>query len=247
MDESLAKLFTETKLSDKQIKVYLALLQIGQASVSKIADVSQLKRPNTYVIIAELEALGYVHRIVGSNKKVYAATNPNKIVSDVKQGIQDLEEMLPYLRAIQKRAGKPHVQYYEGVKGVQQALGQIYRPKEVRYVFSLDGVKEAIPVELERWRKRYFSGKARPGGKHLIRQQSAHKDYIASLKKNGQLIRHLPSDVEFNIDLALSDGSVYIVSFEDNIHITVINSQSIYQGLCVLYDLVWSVSEEDKQ
>jgi sugar-specific transcriptional regulator TrmB len=246
MDESLTKLFTETKLTDKQIRVYLALLHAGQASVTKIAAISQLKRPNTYVIIAELEAMGYVYPVVGSSTKTYAATDPNKVVSDVKQGIQDLEEMLPYLRAIQKRSGRPHVQYYEGVAGVQQAFAQIYRPKDARYVFSLDDVQAKIPTELERWRKRYFAGKARSGGKHLIRKQNVHKDYVASLKKNGQVVRCLPPEINFNIDIALMDGSVYLTSFEDNVYVTVINSQSIYQGLCALYDLIWSISQEDK-
>jgi sugar-specific transcriptional regulator TrmB len=245
MDESLTKLFTETKLTDKQIRVYLALLQTGQANVSKIAEISQLKRPNTYVIIAELEALGYVYQVVGSSKKIYAATDPNKVISDVKQGIQDLEEMLPYLRAIQRRAGRPHVQYYEGLKGVQQAFTQIYRPKDARYVFSLDDVQAKIPTELERWRKRYFAGKARSGGKHLIQKRHLDGDYVASLKKNDQLVRYLPADINFNIDIALIDGSVYLTSFEDNVYVTVIDSQSIYQGLCVLYDLVWLIAQEN--
>jgi sugar-specific transcriptional regulator TrmB len=245
MDESLIRLFAETKLNDKQAQVYLALLQAGQANVSLVAKESGLKRSNTYVIISELENLGYVYQVFGTNKKIYAATDPNKILADIKVGIQDLEEMLPYLRAIQRKAGKPNIQYYEGVKGAQSAFGQIYRPKDAKYILSLDNVQTTLPLELKRWRKRYFSGKARSGGKHLIRKQSANKDYVLALRKNKQLIRYLPTDIEFNIDIALVDGSTYLTSLEDNVYVTVINSVSIYKGLSSLFEMVWKTSKED--
>ena len=41
-------------LNEKQAKVYLALLQLGQAGVTAVAEKAGTKRPTTYLILEEL-------------------------------------------------------------------------------------------------------------------------------------------------------------------------------------------------
>lgn len=247
MDPLLLSLFENTKLTDKQTKVYMALLQLGQATISQISELSKLKRTNIYGVIFELESLGYVHEVVGKKVQTYAATDPNRVVGELKRGIKSLEEMLPYLRAVQRRSSKPYVQYYSGIEGAREAFTQIYRPKEARYLGSISRAKEAIPEEVKRWQKIYLSGKARPGGKHLLTDSTSDRGYASALTKSGQFFRYLKPGVSLDVDIALVEDTIFLTTFEDIIHTAVIKSPALYRALCLLYDLAWdnSVKQAD--
>jgi hypothetical protein len=147
--------------------------------------------------------------------------------------------MLPYLRNIQAKAGKPSVQYYTGIEGAKEANSQIYRPREARYVSSIAEAERKIPDEVSRWQKTYFLGRARPGGKHLLTDTPTDREYAKSLLRSKQLVRYLPSSIKLDVDIALVDNTVFITSFEDIIHTTVIKSRATYSALCALYDLAW--------
>ncbi len=240
MDKLLLQLLGSANLNDKQRRVYLALLQLGQSSVSQIADLAELKRPITYVVIDELVELGYVRDVVGSKKKTFVAVDPNKIMSDLKQSAKSFEEMLPYFRAIQRKTGKPHVEYYSGVKEVTLAHKQIYKPKEVRYVTSIVRAKQEIPSEVTRWHTSYSSGKARPGGKHLLTYSEDDREYAEALIRGRQEVRFLPQIAQLDVDVALVDNAMYLTSFEDSVNVTVIHSEAVYKAFCSLYDLAWA-------
>ena len=51
-------------LNDKEANIYLALLQLGKSTATKIAKKSGLKRPTTYVIIEQLIDKGFVQKLV---------------------------------------------------------------------------------------------------------------------------------------------------------------------------------------
>lgn len=241
MDELLLSLFENTRLNDKQRRVYLALLQLGSASVSRIAQEAGIKRPNAYTIIEELEAMGYARQIAGSSRKIYAATDPSKVASELKRASKSFEEMLPYLRAIQKRSGKPYAQYYNGLEGVKQAFSQIYRPKDARYLTSIARNMIAIPEEVARWQKGYLLGGTRPGGRHILTDTQADRAFATTLEKARQHTKYLNPEVSLNVDVALVDDTVFLTSFEDGVHTTVIKSKAICDALSALYDLAWQV------
>ncbi|MGZ6005183.1 MAG: TrmB family transcriptional regulator [Candidatus Saccharimonadales bacterium] len=240
MDTVLLSLFEHTKLNDNQRRVYLALLQSGNATVAQIADVAQIKRSNVYNLVTELESIGYIHQVINSKKKTYAAADPNKIVSELKQGVKSFEEMLPYLHAIQRRNGKLYVQYYSGLEGVKQAFSQIHKPKEARYVTSIERASETIPEEVERWKKLYKTGKAATDSRHILTDTEIDQNFALVLTNREQLVRYLSPEMSLNVDIALVDDRVFLTSFEDGIHVTVIRSQATYNALCTLYDLAWS-------
>lgn len=243
LDDILLNLLKKTRLSDKQAAVYLATLQLGKATVSEIATAAHLKRSITYVILDTLIAIGYIQEVPGQRKKIYTAIDPNAIASELDGTAKEFREMLPYLRSLQRKAGKPHVTYYTGIEGARQAFSQIRRPKEARYAVSTSKALKRVPGEVERWKKGYLAGTARPGGRHLLTNTIEDHDYAAALTQGGQLVRFLKKGQELDIDLALVDNTVYLTAFEDQIHVTVIESEALYRSLCALYDLSWQASK----
>lgn len=244
LDETSLMLLMRTKFDEKQARVYLAVLQLGKAAVSDIAELAKLKRPITYVILEELQAENYIAEVPGSKTKRYTATDPNLIASELDRTAKDFKEMLPYIRSMQRKVGKPFVTYYSGVEGAAKAFQQIRRPKEVRYAVSINKAAKRVPHEIERWKKTYLDGKARPGGKHLLTDTVEDRSYGTAISQADQIVRYLDKDKELDMDLALADNTVYLTAFDDDIHVTVIESDALYRSLCALYDLAWSEAKK---
>ena len=66
-------------LSKKQTDIYLALLELSEATITDIARTATMKRPTTYLIINELEMLGLVSSIKKGKKKFYSPAHPRRL------------------------------------------------------------------------------------------------------------------------------------------------------------------------
>jgi DNA-binding MarR family transcriptional regulator len=129
MSELLVKELRKLNLTEKEARVYLALLELGPSTPYRIAKRARLKRPTAYVIAEELVEKGLIVQMTGEKKRQYIARSPESYIEDVEQRIKDAKKMLPELTALQRKGSdKPNVLYFEGVDGLKQAYA--YRLKE---------------------------------------------------------------------------------------------------------------------
>ena len=67
-------------LSEKEARVYLAALELGQASVQDIAKKSAVNRATTYLMIESLEKRGLMYKLIKNKKKLFAADTPERFL-----------------------------------------------------------------------------------------------------------------------------------------------------------------------
>ncbi|MEM3623393.1 MAG: helix-turn-helix domain-containing protein [Candidatus Bathyarchaeia archaeon] len=82
ISEDLIKRLMLFGLSKNEAKIYLALLQLKQASASAIAKLSNVPRQETYRVLPRLEKLGIVEVIVSKPTK-FLAINPEEALSEL--------------------------------------------------------------------------------------------------------------------------------------------------------------------
>lgn len=127
--EDLIEQLKKLNLTDKEARVYLALLELGPATPYKIAKRSRLKRPTAYVIAEELIEKGLIIQVTGEKNKLYMARSPEAYFEEVEDRLISAKRALPELMALQrKKSEKPNILYFEGVDGIKQAYD--YRLKE---------------------------------------------------------------------------------------------------------------------
>lgn len=68
-----------TNLSDKEIKVYEALLKIKEGTVSQISEASKIKRTTVYNFIDHLVLAGLISEKIINNKRTYLVLSQEKI------------------------------------------------------------------------------------------------------------------------------------------------------------------------
>jgi HTH-type transcriptional regulator, sugar sensing transcriptional regulator len=154
MDNSV---FKKLGLNEKEIIVYLKLLQSGPVSVRNLADLTSLNRGNVYDVLKRLQELGLVSFFHRDTKQNFVAEDPEKIVELLHMREQELKqleikvsEIIPELKSLQEKVGeKPVTKFYEGKSGVRFILDDILmqtKKTEAKeyYVYSAEGVREDV-------------------------------------------------------------------------------------------------------
>lgn len=154
MEQALIKL----GLSEKEAKVYLATLELGESTVQNLAKKSGVNRATTYVILEKLMGLGLVSSIEQDKKTKFIAESPTELVNILEEQKREidgrrrhLDEVMNQLLAVHNaKKGKPTVRYFEGADGLE-ALDRLDQEKistisnETLSIFPMDLVEELFP------------------------------------------------------------------------------------------------------
>ncbi|GJL85547.1 MAG: hypothetical protein DHS20C02_13220 [Micavibrio sp.] len=140
-------------LAPMQAKVYLATLELGQATIQAIARKSGVNRSTIYTFIEEMKARGYVFETKRGKRKIYSAVNPERLMEIEKARIKNLESLMPELLAINNTSGqKPRVTYFEGMSGIREVYTDMIREKkEISAYEDLEHLKKGLPAEIFKW------------------------------------------------------------------------------------------------
>ena len=71
-------------LSEAEANVYLALIKLGRANVTKLAEESGVHRTNIYSILDKLKAMGLVSYFHEDNKMNFKAADPENLLNYIR-------------------------------------------------------------------------------------------------------------------------------------------------------------------
>lgn len=112
--KSITEFLERYGLSDKEINVYLACIELGEGSVLTLSRRANIKRPTTYLVLEELMKRGLVDSRKTQKGLLYRALHPKKIATQIKNLAQEYEEVLPdLLGAYHSKEDKPIIGVYE--------------------------------------------------------------------------------------------------------------------------------------
>jgi sugar-specific transcriptional regulator TrmB len=141
--------------SDKEISVYLKLLEFGSLSVRALAELTGINRGTTYDVLKHLEDEGLVRYQDRNGRQYFMADDPDRLVElldrrehELKDTRSEIDKLIPELKAITgKEDLRPVSKYYEGKEGIRLVLDDILvsvKGGEEYYVYSTVGVREDI-------------------------------------------------------------------------------------------------------
>lgn len=113
-------------LTNAEIKVYLALLELGSASAGPILDKTGLQNSVVHMTINRLIEKGFVSFVKEGKRHVYQAADPKHIVDYIENKRIKFEEILPeLLLKRQMSREKPEVSIFKGKKGIRELLFEL--------------------------------------------------------------------------------------------------------------------------
>jgi sugar-specific transcriptional regulator TrmB len=136
-----ASILEEIGLTNAQIKVYIALLELGETTSGPIIKKSELQNSVVYNALHQLIEQGLVSFISKGKRKYFSAANPKTLIKFIEEKKSKVEQILPDLLAKQTPPPEQNAQVFLGWKGVFAAFNYILEtlPKGSEYIGFLDG------------------------------------------------------------------------------------------------------------
>jgi predicted transcriptional regulator len=169
----VAHRLSELGLTPKEASVYAALLEIGNAAVSDIAEKSDVNRSTVYTTLASLKDRGLVSEIDEGDVTKYIAESPERLretIRTAKHVVETQEEKLqhamPYLLGIfNNHEKKPGVRFFEGEEGVR-TMREILMEQDGEWcVFEC--IDEKTMVASKIYEEQRLKNNRRTSGKYL--------------------------------------------------------------------------------
>ncbi|OGE84880.1 MAG: hypothetical protein A3J48_02085 [Candidatus Doudnabacteria bacterium RIFCSPHIGHO2_02_FULL_46_11] len=239
----LEELFEKVGLNQKEASVYLALLELGEASVESISKKAGTKRPTTYLILDSLQSKGLASIVPRSIKALYVAESPEKIINDLYHKQELVKRFLPNLLAIYNaKKDKPQVQLFEGKEGMRQVYEKIIAAKEIRFFATIRDVEELFPDVPEKLKIKSSKGEIKI--KEILTMGHEDLKYAANTEHT-EFYQHrfAKKDTQFLTDNVLFDDTVAFFSYSPKLFAVLIRSRDIFLSLRTLFELAWESAD----
>lgn len=216
-------------LSDKETKIYLSSLQLGSNLVQKIARFARLNRTSAYDLLKSLEQKGFVSYTIQSGKRLYQATQPNKIINMLKERESLVKKILPELNALSESVGKrPNVEVYVGKDGLKTIFENILAEAKT---FSCIASKKHLFKLFQFYFPHFVDRRKKKGIKVRIISESQPFDKKVPYK----LIKKKIKTATW-----LYNGKIAMISLEEKEPIGIlIDEKNFYETHKMMFDLLW--------
>lgn len=233
-------------LNEKETKVYLALLELGEGSIQKLSTKSGVKRTTVYDILASLKEKGLINEITKNHKIVFSAEDPRKLETALEEKRETLKRILPELLSITNLLEKkPKIKFYEGIDGIKEVYKDTlnYPDQELLAWVS----EEAVVSFDEKFLNDYYLSK-RLEKKIWVRAIAPDKEYMRKYQGLDQKalrrtklvsMEQFPIEVEINL---YGKNKIGVMSFGEKIGL-IIESQKIYTTLKSIFEMNWQMPE----
>lgn len=243
-------------LAPKEATVYVAVLELGAASVQAIAQRAGIVRPTTYVILERLAKKGLVSKVTGpdAKKMLFSAEDPSRLERYVEQQEREVEqrrkqlvELIPELRsAYASGEEKPRVRLFEGKEGLRVLQEEFVKAgkgpivgmapeDELHNLFPEEDYNQAIrSLRVKAGihsRHIYTSSRGRPCGPVVDTALLRESRYLS------------PERLPIKASFAVNGPLLSVVSFRNKIIGVLIEHEDIAASFRALFERIWEIAQ----
>lgn len=242
---SLEKPLEKLGFSDKEAKIYLALLELGQGSVVDIAAKADLKRTTVYNFLPEMLRKGLVKAGARKKRRFFFVENLQHLKAETEERLETVNGILPELRAIHNVIPyKPKISFYEGLGGMkelyQDTLDSLSAGDTLLSYIGMADFYNYMPKEYEdyyvaeRVRRKIRLRMIAPWSK----EAQVWKDEAVKNLREVKIVNN--PDFKFRADTEIYANKVALISFRENFMGVIIESKEISEMQRIAFELMWN-------
>lgn len=234
-------------LSDKEAKVYLAVLELGPSTAIQIAQKAEINRPTSYVQIERLMKRGLMSSQARGKKTYFAAESPERLQElvrknqlEIAEQSKRLTEILPELQDLFASAQeRPKVRFYEGKDGIMAMADDIYKVKD----------KKILTITSDDLVSKTFSKKERDEFERIRAKRGISTRELYT-KKTGPFTTPAPPTVQdrfipedkfpITAGVDIYDNKVAAYTLSGRLVGAIIESREIADTLRSVFELAWN-------
>lgn len=246
----LVKQLQQIGLTEKEAKVYVGVLELGEATAQEISQTTGLNRATAYLTLESLLKRQLLNRINKHKKVVFTLEHPLQILDLLHKEKQDVEirinlakELMPELEMLEKVTGeRAKVRFFEGKEGVQMIQKDIIRSNQkiVDGIFNLNDALKNFPVSDHDHRQ--IIRKKKIGGRSIaIYNPKLPIPYLPPVPSKE--IRYLPENkLPFKAEIVMYGDKAAILSVGGKLMGIILQNKAIVDGFRYLFELAWQGS-----
>ncbi len=243
----------QLNFTEKEIVVYIAILQNNESSIPSLAKETGLNRGTVYDVVEKLKEKGFVTETKKGKKRRLVSESPtNKLYSLLEKKHEDLEKakivvnnILPTLKAIDMNADyKPQIKVYTGEKGFRQVWDEIF--SEGKDFLSIARIETYIKFMGKDFLAEIQKRKIKSGlASRAINESSPEAEEMKSNdEKYARETRLVPKEYQFpSSEIIFGDKIAMFSTREENI-IIVIESKDFAETHRAYFEMLWRFLEK---
>ncbi|MBU0981089.1 hypothetical protein KKC94_00170 [Patescibacteria group bacterium] len=241
----LSDVLTDIGLTDKEAKVYLATLELGDSPASDIALRAKINRVSCYDILKKLINRGFISTYTKNKIKFFGATEPDTIRLDARKRYMNFKAALPALRRLYGKTSHPRIRYYEGLEGIKKVYQDTLTAKtEIFNYADSKSIRDYWPNYDEEYIKNRVKNSIYLKGISPLDEYG--KEVVKKNSQSFREIRLVPrSEFSFANEINIYDDKVAIISFgQDEILGMIIESPEIADTQRAIFLMAWEFAKQ---
>jgi len=240
----------EIGLSESEIKVYLALLELGSSKKAMIVRKSGIASSKVYEVVDKLIEKGLASVVVKDKVHHFSAAPPARIKdfllekeSRIKEQSKSLSELLPMLEARHKAVQiGTDAEVYRGWKGIQTVYGDLLEslsPNEEYFIFGAS--KGEDPAAVKRFFTRFNEKATRKNLRANIIFNETARGNIPNARKTGK-VRYLKQTTPSEI-LVYKDKTAVVLLESEPLAI-LMHGGNIAKSFKAYFKAMWAIAND---
>lgn len=242
----LHKQLQDAGLNETEAKIYIAALELGQASVGRLAQKSDIKRTTVYLSLENLMQKGLMSATNKKGRRYFYAEDPRNLERIMEERKNRITKLIPELLAFTNLVDKkPAFRYFEGEDGIKEVLEDAltYPNSEICMMYS-----ESYLYDFD---DKYFADYYVPkrvgkkiSTRTIIPNNAEMHELIKSNQKSLRQTKFVSPDLfQLKIEVMLYEkNKVSIISFQERFAI-IIESPHIHQSFKGIFETMWAMAK----
>ncbi len=229
--------------STKAAKIYIAALELGEATIQQLAQKSKIKRTSLYYLLDELTEAGALIPTKAGKKNYYIPARPTNLLKRAKERIFDFEESL---KLLEDKFGsvnrKPRVYFLYGSSGFKQAWDMILSTKEKEYRIITQG-ESLLDYAKEKYIVDEIIAKKKALGvfsKQLISASEYARKIMAKDSRENRASKILPPIYKLPFTEIITESLVVLISPKFDNMIFVVEDGYFSKTRRSVFEILWN-------
>ncbi len=229
-------------LTNAEIKVYLALLELGTATAGPIIEKSGLQSSVVHMTLNKLIEKGLVSFVKEGKRNHYQAANPRHLIEFLEEKKERFEKLLPQLLAQQAIAKeKPEVTVFKGVKGIKELLYELLDAGGKEHHTFGSSVKSLMMGD--EWWVSYHRKRAKRGISAKLLFNESLKQWRAEAKYPKSQVKYTKQGFEPLTETIIRNDKVGIILWVDKPIGVLIHNKILADSYDNFFSLLWNAAK----
>ncbi len=227
-------------LKKSEIKVYLTLLESNSASASEISEKSDMHRKNVYDALYHLHKLGLIGYSQIETKRIFHATDPQKLVDIIDSRKKEMQEILPELKALYRSpSSTDNVTLFTGKEGLKTIFEDILNSKKnYDKLGTEEKFKEFLPHYYSQYQKK--KSEKRIHCRAIYSENERNKDFVTEF--SGE-VRFLPKKFINPATTIIYGHKIAIIIWKEIPIGILIDSEGASESYKYYFETLWMITK----